>query len=247
MKVDVVVDVGNTRIKWGRCANNAVTAVVSLSPDDFREWDRQFMDWSLTESLSWALASVHPGRQDRFLEWLKAHRQRVLVIAKHEQLPLRVLVKKPDSVGIDRLLNAVAANERRQGRAAIIADAGSAVTVDLVDETGAFRGGVIFPGLRLMAQALHDHTALLPFVEVRKAPPPLGTTTVAAIESGIYYAVASAINMQIRLLNSDSGPSSAVFLTGGDALTLQEAVEPTALLWPEMTLEGIRLSAEALP
>ncbi len=150
---------------------------------------------------------------------------------------------------MDRLLNAVAANERRQGKVAIIADAGSAVTVDVVDETGAFRGGVIFPGLRLMAQALHDHTALLPFVEIRKEPEGFGpgTSTVEAIERGVYYAVTSAINMQIWLLNPGYDPTSAVFLTGGDAPQLHEAIEPNTLLWPEMTLEGIRLAAEAQP
>src|SRR6185312_8188631 len=106
-------------------------------------------------------------------------------------LPLRVLVQQLDHVGIDRLLDAVAANSRRPaGVPAIIIDAGSAVTVDLVDEAGAFTGGAILPGLRLMAKALHDYTALLPLVDPPTQAPPLpGTATIPAIESGIFWAV----------------------------------------------------------
>ena len=83
------------------------------------------------------------------------------------ELPLRVELEKPDHVGIDRLLDAVAVNSRRApGVPAVIIDAGSAVTVDLVDGAGAFRGGAILPGLRLMAKSLHDYTALLPLIEL---------------------------------------------------------------------------------
>ena len=82
-------------------------------------------------------------------------------------MPLEVELEHPDKVGIDRLLNAVAANRRRQEHvAAILVDAGSAVTVDYLDGNGVFRGGAIFPGFRLMARALHDYTALLPIVDI---------------------------------------------------------------------------------
>src|SRR5205823_11315500 len=102
-----------------------------------------------------------------------------LSIERPDQLPLSVALAEPAKVGIDRLLNAVAANTLRpRDMPVVIADIGSAVTVDWLDENGVFKGGAIFPGLRLMAKALNDYTALLPLVEIWRNLPPLpGTST----------------------------------------------------------------------
>ena len=175
-----------------------------------------------------------------------------MTLASWQQLPLNLAVDFPSQVGMDRLLNAVAAKHRVQREVPIIIiDAGSAVTVDWVDETGAFRGGAILPGFALMAQALHTYTALLPQVGV---PPPVnpalpGTNTKAAIEAGIFWAVAGGIRALIRQFVGlrSTGRHPEVFLTGGDAHLLATVLETTISLWPEMTLEGIRLAAEALP
>jgi type III pantothenate kinase len=247
MKVDVVVDIGNSRIKWGRCIGGAVGPVVSLPPDDAIAWDRQFAEWDLTDTQAWAIASVHPGRRERFLQWLAVHHRHVLVLTSHEQLPVRIQVDRADSVGMDRLLNTVAAAARSAGQPALVVDAGTAVTVDVVDENGTFRGGPIFPGMRLMAKSLNDYTALLPFVEVGKIAPMVATSTITAIESGIFFAVAGAIDRHLQMLREVTGFRPKIFLTGGDARILHEAVTPDAILWPEMTLEGLRLSAEAHP
>src|SRR5262249_29792757 len=152
-------------------------------------------------------------------------------------------------VGMDRILNAVAAKNRVQrDRSIIIIDAGSAVTVDWVDDTGTFRGGAIFPGLALMAKALHDYTALLPQVRYPEPNPRLpGTNTRAAIEAGIYWAVAGGIRALVRRLRLSSlaGLHPVVFLTGGDASLMESVMDTSVHVWPEMTLEGIRLAAES--
>ena len=183
------------------------------------------------------------------------------LLARHDRLPLEVRTESPERVGVDRLLNAVAANswlrrgpKGRQPRPAVIVDAGTAVTVDFVSPDGAFEGGAIFPGRRLMAAALHDYTALLPLVVgAESCPPPFGKNTIAAIEAGIHHAVAGGINQLIRGQRGALCPEVkhsarfVVFLTGGDAPLLQHSLDNRAVLWPEMTLEGLRLSAEALP
>jgi type III pantothenate kinase len=247
---DVVVDVGNSRIKWGRCAGGAVAEAVALPPDAPDVWQRQLESWGLDAGSCWAVAGVHPQRRDALVNWLEWQGGRVWVASDPRQLPLEVRLEHPERVGIDRLLNAVAALlcwERRRLPAAV-ADAGSAVTVDWLDETGAFRGGGIFPGLRLMARALHDYTALLPPVEVTQPPPYFpGLSTTQAMQAGVYYATAGGINTLIGLLCVRSPQPTHIYLTGGDAALLSGAVDPRAELWPEMTLEGLRLSAEAQP
>jgi type III pantothenate kinase len=250
MSPDVVVDIGNTRIKWGRCARGAITGVVSLPPTALDAWQAQLEAWGLSAGSTWAVASVHPARRDTLVRWLEERRARVWVASAAQQLPLEILVSHPDRVGIDRLLNAVAAchSWERRRLPAVIADAGSAVTVDWVDERGAFRGGSIFPGLRLMARALHEHTALLPLVEVTTPRPYLpGLSTPQAIEAGVYYATVGGINTLIELFRAGSALETHVYLTGGDAALLAHAVDSRAEVWPEMTLEGLRLSAEAQP
>jgi type III pantothenate kinase len=250
MKPDVVVDIGNSRIKWGRCAHESVAEVVALPPDAPDAWQKQFDAWGVRAASSWAVASVVPARGDALVRWLEGKGASVWVAARAAQLPLEVRVAYPDRVGIDRLLDAVAAVRcwERRRLPAVVVDAGSAVTVDWVDDTGAFRGGSIFPGLRLMAQALHDHTALLPLVEVKHACPYVpGLSTAQAIEAGIYYATAGGINTLITLFAAYSPAETHVYLTGGDAALLRPIVDQRAQVWPEMTLEGLRLSAEAQP
>jgi type III pantothenate kinase len=260
MKPDVVVDVGNTRVKWGLVHRSpAGLRLASLPPDDPAAWQQQLDAWELAGPRAWAVSGVHPARRDALVAWLRDRGNTVLLLEKHRQLPLPSRVAEPDRVGIDRLLAAVGANTRRRpGAGAVVVGAGTAITVDLIDPAGAFAGGAILPGVRLMAQSLHDHTALLPVVTVSDPFPPLpGTSTPAAVTGGVYWAAAGAVAVLARELARPTGGPADLFLTGGDAGLLEPAVrqltaadgpylaEPT--LWPEMILEGVRLAAEAQP
>ncbi len=249
MKPDVVVDIGNTRIKWGRCHAGGVGETSSLPPDNENVWNVQAFRWQLPTPGSWAVAAVHPERCERLACWIQGGGDQLTVLADWQCLPLEVHLAEPEKVGIDRLLDAVAANSRRRRDApAVIVDAGSAITVDWVDEAGAFCGGAILPGLRLMACSLHDYTALLPLIEVPRAIPPLpGTTTTTAMEAGVFWAVAGGIAALVEQYAATAASAADVFLTGGDADLLRPALRGNVVLWPEMTLEGIRLTAEALP
>jgi type III pantothenate kinase len=251
MKPALVVDVGNSRIKWGLCRDSGPS--VSLPPDDPIAWQQQIDAWKLTGRLDWAVSGVHPHRRDRLMEWIKERGDAVVLVDDWRSLPLPVRLDHPEKVGIDRLLNAVAVKERLRGSSsegipAVIVDAGSAVTVDWLDDSGAFSGGAIFPGVRLMAHALHDYTALLPLIEIAGPVPPLpGLSTPAAMQAGIFWAVAGGIRSVIKQLAARAPMFPALFLTGGDAALLQTALDPGFLLWPGMTLEGIRIAAEVQP
>ncbi len=263
MKPDVVVDVGNSRIKWGlrHPARPRIGQHVSL-PDDPAAWLSQRSAWQTAGLLPahplWVLASVQPHRSARLQRWLQEQGDRALQLQFAAQLPLSVGLEKPDHVGIDRLLNAVAALRLLEpGRPAVLVDAGSAVTVDWLDPTHTFRGGAIFPGLRLMAEALHRHTALLPLVTVPVPVPEMpGTATIPAMQAGIFWAVVGGIDRAARRLCRLTQTEPKLFLTGGDAPLLLDglahqqdaaltSMEP--VLWREQTLEGILASAEALP
>ena len=249
MRPSVVVDVGNSRIKWGRCGGSSIDALASLPPDAPEAWETQLDEWHMSSAQTWAVSGVHPGHRDHLIRWIRRRGDAVHLIEDPAQLPLSVALANPRAVGIDRLLSAAAANSRRRaGAPAVIIDAGSAVTVDWVDASGAFHGGAIFPGLRLMAQALYDYTALLPQIEISGPIPPLpGSSTAAAMQAGIFWATAGGINAIVAQMASQSKASPDVWITGGDGPLLRPAIDVDAELWPEMTLEGLRLAVEAIP
>jgi type III pantothenate kinase len=246
---DIVVDVGNSRMKWGRCLADGVAEVVSLPLDDTRAWKERLDRWRGGKALRWAVSSVVPRGRQLLADWAGEQGDSVFVLESAWQLPVRVQLEHPDKVGIDRLLNAVAINSRRRANTpAVIVDAGSAVTVDYVDENGEFRGGAIFPGVRLMAQALHDRTALLPLVEVSELAPPPGASTASAIKVGVAHAVVGGIEALVRGLESPAAGGLEVYFGGGDGPWLFGEVNwPGSVLWPEMTLEGVRLAALESP
>src|SRR5262245_35394865 len=96
--LDLVADVGNTRIKWGRCGPGAILAGASLPPDNPELWQAQLENWEQSGSLSWAVAGVHPQRLDHFVDWARRRGDAVRVIDDWQQLPLRVLLAEPQKV-----------------------------------------------------------------------------------------------------------------------------------------------------
>ena len=242
-----VADIGNSRIKWGRCMGHAVTDMVALSLEDTTIWEAQWQAWQVGTETTWFLGGVNPPVQDRLASWLQQRGVTVRVVEDYRQLSISVRVDVPEKVGLDRLFNALALQARpyrERGRPTIIVCAGSAVTVDLVDEAGDFLGGAIFPGVRLMALALQQFTAKLPLLEVRlPLPTAPGKSTEEAIQIGLHGAVVGGIERLCRDLGTISAKEPRIYLTGGDSSLLEPFLSDTVITWPEMTLEGLRIAA----
>lgn len=254
--LDAVVDIGNSRIKFCRCDRNGlVLPVRGFSANERAGWNRVVEEWELDGVKTWAVASTQPAQTKEFLSWVESKGDHAIVLDSANQLPIAAKVDEPGRVGIDRLLNALAARSHsKPEQPAIVICAGSAVTVDLLDEHGDFAGGTIFPGLRLMAMALRDHTAQLPFVDATTEVPdgPPGKNTEAAIHLGIMYAVAGGIDAIVHELASRCSIAPTLFLAGGDmtprlAGLLQTRHQFSSELRPTLTLEGIFLAASRLP
>jgi type III pantothenate kinase len=209
----IAVDIGNARIKLGLFEAGCPAGL----PEPLRtlpllgetpELD-QITPWLADhsrEELSWRIASVNRRSATRLLDWLHTHRpaDQITLLAAGD-LPLVVRLERPDMVGIDRLVDAVAANRLRDaGRPAVIVDVGSAITVDLVSADGAFLGGAILPGIQMSARAMHEFTDMLPLVDMGEldAPPPaLGTATLPAMQSGLFWGTVGAIRQLIEQLH----------------------------------------------
>jgi type III pantothenate kinase len=150
---------------------------------------------------------------------------------------------------MDRLMGAVAADRlRTAGRAAIIADLGTAIKVHVVSDAGAFMGGAILPGLAMSARALDEQTDALPRVNVEqweKPPVSLGKATVPAIESGLFWGAVGAIRELVGRLSQDLPPHPELFVTGGGSKLVAEVLSQDEGLIvrhvPHLVLSGIAL------
>ena len=166
-------------------------------------------------------------------------------------LPLVVKLPRPDMVGVDRLLDGLAANRlRRPGRPAVVVDVGSAITVDLLDAQGAFLGGAILPGIAMSARALHEFTDLLPRIDAAElAEPPLalGTATIAAMRSGLFWGAVGAVRQLVEQLTGGHHlpmvGDAEIFLTGGAGPVVAQLMGTAAQYVPHLTLAGIALAA----
>ncbi|QDU22965.1 type III pantothenate kinase [Urbifossiella limnaea] len=247
----VVVDIGNTRVKWGRCAADGIADVVALPPDP-AAWAAQVAAWGLGRGTRWAVGGVNPPVADALAAWVESIGGTCHHFRSPTELPIPLLVDEPAAVGIDRVFGALAARSLvPPSTPAVTVDVGTAVTVNLVDAAGAFRGGAIFPGPRLMALALRDRTAQLPLVELTGSPEGLGpaTNTAAAIRTGIESAVVGGVHGLIcGALDAAPAPGAWVFITGGAATVLApyHLRDVTMTREPALNLLGIRLAAAAL-
>ncbi len=246
----LAVDVGNARIKLGLFAGELGDAlpcpVHTLQLTDEAPQCQRIGPWleeaAVEEGLSWWIGSVNRPAATRLVDWLREHRpsDRVTMLASGD-LPIEVELPRPDMVGVDRLLSAVAANRLRQAdRAAVVVDVGTAITVDLVSAAGAFQGGAILPGIAMSARALHDFTDLLPLLEMSELtspPPALGTATEPAMRSGLFWGAVGAIRQLVDELVPDEHPQ--VFLTGGAGPAVAELLGKEAQHVPHLTLAGI--------
>ena len=156
-----------------------------------QRWTKSPPGWRRSRStqVTWPIGSVARDPSARLVQWLRQRGCERIVLLASCDLPLVVSLPRPDMVGIDRLLDAVAANRLRPAdRPAIVVDLGTAITVDLISAEGAFLGGTILPGIGTSARAMHEFTDLLPLVDMQSLsspPPALGTATVEALLGGL--------------------------------------------------------------
>ena len=255
----IAVDIGNARMKFGLFeASDARGLPEPVGSLQFSDCDQNLDDvarWlaSLCKGeVGWWIGSVNRPTTTRLVEWLRKARpaDRITLLASGD-LPLGVGLERPDMVGIDRLLDAVAANHlRRSGHPAVVVDLGSAITVDLVSPDGIFQGGAILPGIAMSARAMHEFTDLLPLVQMRELadpPNPLGTSTVAAMQSGLFWGAVGAIRELIGRLSTNQPTPADVFLSGGAGPAVAELLGPATRHVPHLTLAGIALTAAAVP
>jgi type III pantothenate kinase len=149
----------------------------------------------------------------------------------------------PAEVGADRIVNSVAAFEK-YGGPCIVVDFGTATTFDVVSLKGEYLGGVITPGIGISADALFEHTARLPRVDIRKPTRVLATNTVNSLQSGLYYGYLGLIDGILERLMTELGSDVKVVATGGLASLMGGGSKYIREVDDLLTLEGLRIIYE---
>lgn len=153
-------------------------------------------------------------------------------------LGIQVLLDRPEEVGADRLVNAVAAHKFYRGPLIVI-DFGTATTFDVVDGQGNYCGGAIAPGINLSLEALHMAAAKLPRVAIGRPKQVIGKATVPAMMSGIFWGYVGLIEGLVRRMEEEFGSKMLVVATGGLAPLFADATPVINELASDLTLRGL--------
>lgn len=153
-----------------------------------------------------------------------------------------ILYDKPQEVGADRIVNAVAAFDK-YGGPAIVVDFGTATTFDAISERGEYLGGAIAPGIMISAEALFQRAARLPRIEIRKPEAVIGKATVTSMQSGLFYGYIGLVEGIIRRMMKELG-KARVIATGGLATVLSPETRLIEKVDPDLTLDGLRIIYE---
>jgi type III pantothenate kinase len=161
-----------------------------------------------------------------------------LVVGENAELGIEVRIDKPSEAGADRLVNAIGAHVAYPGELIVI-DSGTATTFDVIGADGAFEGGVIAPGINLSMEALHNAAAKLPRVAIQKPQRVVGTDTVGAMQSGVFWGYIGLIEGLVARIKAERDAPLTVVATGGVASLFHGATMSIDHFDHDLTIRGM--------
>ncbi|MFC1918486.1 type III pantothenate kinase [Chloroflexota bacterium] len=163
-----------------------------------------------------------------------------LVVGPGVKTGVRIRMENPREVGTDRIVNAAAAHSL-YGGAVIIVDIGTATTFDTVSKEGDYLGGAIATGIATAAEALFSKAAALPRVELVRPKHAIGTSTIAAMQSGIIFGYVGLIEGIVARIQQELNEKATVVATGGYTALIAKETAVIDTVNPDLTLIGLRL------
>ncbi len=245
----LVVDIGNTSTKFGFFDGERLSSKFSIptDPNSTKEGLISLVSDRINESISDAIVcSVVPEANASMREFLsRIGIDRPVFVANDLDFGLKINYEPLSAIGTDRIVNSFAAVEK-YGAPCIVCSFGTATTIDVIDQDRTLRGGVISPGMKMMAKALHLNTAKLPEVEIEKPKNVVGTTTAASIQSGIFYGQIAMVEGIIQKIKKEIGDTPKVIATGGFALLIAENTTLIDIVDENLLLDGLRLLSDRI-
>jgi type III pantothenate kinase len=247
----LAIDVGNTNTVFalhdgaGFIAEWRIQTDGGRTADEYFVWLRQLMDFQNigVRAVKGAIcSSVAPKTVFNIKKLCDTYFgcTPLFVGAPEVKLPCEVRVDAPREVGADRIVNTVAAFDSYGPNLTVI-DFGTATTFDVVDEDGAYAGGVIAPGVNLSLEALHRAAARLPNIDVARPERVVGRSTLECMRSGAYWGYVSLIEGICRRIAEERDRAQKVIATGGLSALFAKSTDAIHHVDPSLTMRGLVL------
>ncbi len=249
----LVIDAGNTYIKFGvydgeqLIARWRLVAAPSRTTDEYGVqvcdlFSRAGIDVERINAVAIACVVLPLNETLRSMSEHCFHRAPLFV--EHTiELGMEILYDAPQDVGADRIVNAFAALHK-YGAPCIVVDFGTATKFEAINERRQYLGGVIAPGLGISLDALFKRAPRLPHVEIKRPQTVIGSSTVAALQSGLYHGYASLVDGILKKMREELNEKPRVIATGGLAHLIADGSSFIEVIDDTLTLEGLRLIHE---
>lgn len=240
--MQLLIDVGNTRIKWaysqdGKLGQHGSASHEGLIPVEAVNAWRDFPNRVIAANVAGY------GYAEQLTTWVQQHWQLQVEFATLELSRFELAYAEPERFGIDRWLALVAARTLVDRTVAVI-DAGTALTLDIVLAEGKHVGGIILPGLSLMSESLKQKSSGVRHgcgkVTAGESGL-LGKDTRGCIEKGALYAVTGAVEHVLKRFQAEVGEVQSVIICGGDGKQISAELDIHSKLVPDLVLQGLQI------
>ncbi|MGB6451435.1 MAG: type III pantothenate kinase [Steroidobacteraceae bacterium] len=258
----LLVDIGNTRIKWAVWLNGRIGPMRAAAHAGWsrKDYERRVFGSRPARLSRIIVASVAGARVDRRLAAAARSATRVqpeFIATERRAAGVTTRYVDPWRLGVDRFVGAIGAHQLAGARAVCVVNAGTTLTIDLIDGKGVHRGGVILPGPQLMVHSLLESTAGIARrardaaaggagqgrSRSRRAPDLFARSTKSAIGQGALYAVAALVDRAVAEARRALGTLPMVLLSGGGAEQLEPLIRSRHLKAADLVLRGIAVHA----
>ena len=249
----LAIDIGNTNIVVGVFDGEKLKATWRLGTDVHKledEYAALLLNLLSMKGLAFAdiddaiISSSVPPLVTVFEELCRRYFEVTpMVVGPGIKTGVRISIENPREVGADRVVNAAAAH-KLYGGPLIVIDFGTATTLDAVSEEGDYLGGAIAPGIVISSEALFEHAAKLPRVELVRPQKAIGRSSVSAMQSGIVFGYVGLIEGIVARMQKELGGTAKVIATGGLANIIASETGVVDAVELDLTLVGLRLIYE---
>lgn len=230
--MNLIIDEGNTAFKLAVFSGNDLVKSQSFLPFERQEMHSWISDY-LTDIKHVIVSSVVEKHLD-----LSRYKFNELLLDEHTELPIKNHYQTPETLGRDRLANAVGAWSKNKNGHSLVVDLGTCIKYDLVQHEKGYLGGNISPGLKMRLAALHEFTAKLPELPLQHTEFGFGTDTASSMYNGALQGAYHEINGFLRKYAQEF-PDLTIFMTGGDAKFFDKPFICDIFADSDLTLYGL--------
>jgi type III pantothenate kinase len=240
----LTVDIGNTTTKLGVFAGEKLLTRQTIPTIRSKSADEIYasIPGKLNHNFDGVIiSSVVPELNESFTKLAENHFNSDAIFVNHDfDFGFKINYNPPEAVGIDRLIAAYA-GVQKYGKPCLVCDFGTATNIEVVNSQNEYIGGIITAGMNLLADSLHQRTSKLPKIELRQPEKVIGDSTVAAIQSGVYFGYIGLVDGLVKRMIDELGEKPKVIGTGGLVNLIAESSNTIEIVDENLMLDGLRM------